>query len=116
MEEGTHDHLLTIPDGVYAGLVHAQQLEHDSAPKTEVGDDVTVLAELGRRDTVNSMKKETIENFDTWKKRGFFRSFGLFLYEQRTHSVLYFLIIVSAMGAGCESKNMWQTGVLNKVH
>lgn len=116
MEEGTHDHLLTIPDGVYAGLVHAQQLEHDSAPKAEVDDDVNVLTELGRRDTVNSMKKETIENFDTWKKRGFFRSFGLFLYEQRTHSVLYVLIIASAMGAGCESKNIWQSDFWTKVH
>src|SRR6201999_358839 len=30
MEEGTHEQLLSIPDGLYAGLVHAQQLEAES--------------------------------------------------------------------------------------
>ena len=102
MEEGTHEYLLTIPDGVYAGLVHAQQLENDSAAEADNTDDVTTLTNLERRETTNSTRKDEANSTGEWKNKSFFQSVGLFLYEQRSHWKLYVCIIISAMGAGCE--------------
>lgn len=102
MEEGTHDQLLSMPDGIYAGLVQAQQLENESAPKDEVADGADDMDALARRETIRSLKQEGMEEAFSWKNRGFFNSFGLFIYEQRSHWKLYIMIVVSAMGAGCE--------------
>lgn len=103
MEEGTHDQLVSMPDGIYAGLVQAQQLEHESAPKNDAVDEADEMGEIARRGTIRSLKQECGEKEFVWKRRSFFSSFGLFLYEQRCHWKLYCLILVAAMGAGCES-------------
>lgn len=102
MEEGTHDQLLSLPDGIYAGLVQAQQLENESAPKDEVVGEADGTGALARIDTLKSLKEEAEEEAFAWKTKGFFGSFGVFLYEQRGHWRLYCLIIASAMGAGCK--------------
>jgi ATP-binding cassette subfamily B (MDR/TAP) protein 1 len=102
MEEGTHDQLVSMPDGIYAGLVKAQQLENESAPKYDAVDEADDMGELARRETIRSLKQESVEEAYSWKRKGFFGSFGLFLYEQRCHWRLYILIVVAAMGAGCE--------------
>lgn len=102
MEEGTHDQLLSLPDGIYAGLVQAQQLENESAPKDEVVGEADGMGALARIDTLKSLKEEVEEEAFSWKMKGFFGSFGVFLYEQRGHWRLYVLITAAAMGAGCK--------------
>lgn len=102
MEEGTHDELLSLPDGIYAGLVQAQQLENESAPKDDEIDEADDMDALMRRETIASLKQGSGDEAFSYKQRGFFRSFGLFLYEQRRYWKLYCLVILSAMGAGCE--------------
>jgi len=102
MEEGTHDELLSLPDGIYAGLVQAQQLENESAPKDDDVDEAEYMDALARKETITSLKQGTVDEAFSYKTRGFWRSVGLFLWEQRSHWRLYCLVLVAAIGAGCE--------------
>ncbi|KAK5207725.1 hypothetical protein LTR20_001741 [Exophiala xenobiotica] len=98
-EEGTHEHLLKIPDGLYASLVRAQQLEAESAPGLTDSDDGSGVA-IERKETSGSMKQKPEEVTIAYKRTGFFGSLGRFLFEQRKHWKLYILIVAAAMGAG----------------
>ncbi|KIX01112.1 uncharacterized protein Z518_10178 [Rhinocladiella mackenziei CBS 650.93] len=100
MEEGTHEHLLSIPDGLYAGLVHAQQLEAESAPAPTADDEIACLESLEQKEPTGSTKKDAEDAIPTYEQKGFFASVGRFLYEQRKHWKLYVLIVAGAMGAG----------------
>ncbi|KAK5195321.1 hypothetical protein LTR72_007375 [Exophiala xenobiotica] len=100
IEEGTHEHLLKIPDGLYASLVRAQQLEAESAPGLTDSDDGSGVA-IERKETSGSMKQKPEEVTIAYKRTGFFGSLGRFLFEQRKHWKLYILIVAAAMGAGC---------------
>jgi ATP-binding cassette, subfamily B (MDR/TAP), member 1 len=102
LEEGTHEELLLIDDGLYSGLVHAQQLEEQSAlqdSEIEKADNTALTSTVSSKGTGN--EAETAED-DTpkWKKRGFFRSVGLFLYEQRQHWPFYALTVLAAACCG----------------
>ncbi|KAK5561056.1 hypothetical protein LTR46_001366 [Exophiala xenobiotica] len=99
IEEGTHEHLLKIPDGLYASLVRAQQLEAESAPGLTDSDDGSGVA-IERKETSGSMKQKPEEVTIAYKRTGFFGSLGRFLFEQRKHWKLYILIVAAAMGAG----------------
>lgn len=99
LEEGTHESLLSISDGLYAGLVHAQQLEAESAPAFTEGEE-GIGSTIERRDTGSSAKKNSEDVYVTYKNKGFFGSFGRFLYEKRNFWPLYVLIVVGALGAG----------------
>jgi hypothetical protein len=103
-EEGTHEHLLSIPDGLYAGLVHAQQLEREHAPEQAETDEGVDEETIQRKDTKRSVEEKT-QDFVAipYKDRGFFRSVGYLLYEQRKYWKLYVAIVVAAMGAGCKN-------------
>ncbi|KAI1625512.1 ATP-binding cassette, subfamily B, member 1, partial [Exophiala viscosa] len=99
IEEGTHEYLLAIPDGLYAGLVHAQQLESEStyeALKPEKYTTNNPDQEYARSITEPDAEASTT----AYKQKGFFGSFGRFMYEQRRHWKIYLLILASAMGAG----------------
>lgn len=101
IEEGTHDVLLSNSDGVYAGLVHAQQLEAESAPAiSEQQDDV--FNELEREMTHKSDHGPCTET-KVRKSRGFFRSVGRLLFEQRRYWLFFLVILAAAMGTGCKS-------------
>ncbi|KIY02997.1 uncharacterized protein Z520_01463 [Fonsecaea multimorphosa CBS 102226] len=99
MEEGTHASLLAIADGVYAGLVHAQQLEAETAPQTNESIEASELEQLERRDTGVSAKQHE-ETATKYKDRGFIMSVGRILYEQQQYSMFYVLIVLAAMAAG----------------
>ncbi|KAK5312348.1 hypothetical protein LTR93_011355 [Exophiala xenobiotica] len=99
IEEGTHEHLLKIPDGLYASLVRAQQLEAESVPGLTDSDDGSGVA-IERKETSGSMKQKPEEVTIAYKRTGFFGSLGRFLFEQRKHWKLYVLIVAAAMGAG----------------
>ena len=106
IEEGTHEHLLSIPDGLYASLVHAQQLESEGASEQ-------IEPERYTFDDVNQEGAGCLTNPDTeaastaYKQRGFFGSFGRFMYEQRRHWKIYMVILASAMGAGCKKASLY---------
>lgn len=101
LEEGTHDHLLSLPDGFYASLVHAQQLEAETAPKESEVDEVA-LDDLERSESTGALKTFQEETSTTYKKRGFFRSVGQLLYEQRQYWKYYVAVVIAAMAAGCK--------------
>ncbi|OAG39811.1 hypothetical protein AYO21_05876 [Fonsecaea monophora] len=99
MEEGTHHDLVAIPDGIYAGLVHAQQLEAETAPPTNDAIEASEIEQLERKDTAASAKPQG-ESTAGYKNRGFVMSVGRILYEQQKYWGIYVLVVISAMGAG----------------
>ncbi|KAL2410372.1 ABC multidrug transporter E [Exophiala dermatitidis] len=100
VEEGTHQQLLAVPDGLYASLVRAQQLEAESAPNTVENEDEVYFDNLERKETTGSLKEKPGGPTSTYKTKGFFRSFGRFIYEQRRLWVLYLFVLAGASGAG----------------
>ena len=104
MEEGTHDELIANDDGLYLGLVRAQQLEEHSTVQEGEGEvekleDITLTRTISSKETeIRSSDEE--KQVPTYKKRGFFRSVGLFLYEQRQHWPLYAVTVFAAACCG----------------
>jgi ATP-binding cassette, subfamily B (MDR/TAP), member 1 len=101
-EEGTHEELVSIEDGLYSGLVNAQKLEEQTAGEEATDDEkskeVALTRTVSSRDTRFAATEE--EKTKEFKKRGFFGSVGLFLYEQRQHWVFYAMTLASAAVAG----------------
>lgn len=108
MEEGTHEQLLSITDGLYASLVRAQQLEAETAPDMTEDDKVASLdlENLEMKDTNASDNKLEEEAATAYKVKGFFRSVGRLVVEQRNYWKVYVLILASAMGAGCKNPSL----------
>jgi len=102
VEQGTHDELLLIEDGVYRGLVSAQNLAHltDDDSNGSEGFDASEKEVSAVQISHESEKEE--ESQRKYKKKGFFRSIGLILYEQRIHWPFYSLTLLGAAGAGCK--------------
>ena len=103
-EEGTHDELLSSKHSIYHTLVHAQNLELG-----DQDEDITTLESLdqfasvssGSEDQRTSSGSDSADNErDPYKPRGLFSTVGLFLYEQRTYSLMYTFVILAAMGCG----------------
>lgn len=103
-EQGTHDELLAIENGIYHGLVVSQRikyLERQDAGLDEVADEST---EVALSDELYEEKRDEKE-VDAYRNRGVFGSLGRLVYEQRTHWPFYVVILVSAAGAGCKYPN-----------
>ncbi|RMZ91250.1 hypothetical protein DV736_g1479, partial [Chaetothyriales sp. CBS 134916] len=101
VEEGSHEHLLSMEGGLYRGLVSAQQIDSQVLCDEVDGEEAT--PSLSRHDTKVSLNAITPEEHQIkpqYKTRGFFSSVGLFLYEQRQHGWLYLITILATMGAG----------------
>ncbi|KAJ5531286.1 ABC transporter integral membrane type 1 [Penicillium freii] len=98
MEEGTHNYLLSIPGGIYAGFVHTQQLEAECAPTT-LTDEMASLQDLDRQNTTTSFKGQE-DTTNVAKQMGFFISVGRLLYEQRAYWKLCVPVVLAAIGAG----------------
>lgn len=107
VEEGTHDHLLENEDGVYFGLVRAQAIAMGAESLT---DDTIVLDEeipeqVEKKSkvidaTIQSITRASGEVERGYKDTGFIRSFGRLIYEQRSHWILYSLIVLSSAAGG----------------
>ena len=88
--------------------MRAQQLNLDEPSEAPTIKDKNLEIELA-----SSTKDEKNEQDDTidvrpamqedeYKQRGLIRAVGLFLYEQRTHWLLYLMTVVVAAGCGGE--------------
>jgi ABC-type multidrug transport system ATPase subunit len=102
IEEGTHEELLGMEDGLYRGLVNAQKLEfaaEEDAGPMEVTE--ALEEELDHSTTVMSKQPEDVQE-EKVKSRGFFQSTGVFIYEARSHWFLCLTAILGAMGAACK--------------
>ncbi|KAF2429412.1 P-loop containing nucleoside triphosphate hydrolase protein [Tothia fuscella] len=110
VEQGTHEELLQYEDGIYHGLVRAQSL---SMGHEELDDDAIVLDDEGTKDPEKVSKDEetSIRPVSVtsasdappdvkYKDKGFFESFGLIIREQRSHWLLYCVVIIGAIGGG----------------
>ena len=102
VEEGTHEELLSIEDGLYSGLVHAQQLEEHSSSHDEETDkmeNITLTRTLSSQAS-RTATPEVAASEAKFNKRGFFGSVGLFLYEQRQHWPFYAVTVIAAACCG----------------
>lgn len=119
VEEGTHEDLLSLADGLYSGLVRAQKLENEATSQTLSDDDITndltevpshkmstterVKSIHSSNAAVDDLEKAEEENLDgSYQKKGFFRTVGFLLVEQWVRWPFYSLVLTSAMGAGGE--------------
>ena len=104
VEQGTHDSLLSDELGLYSGLVRAQKTQEEARDaETDVEED-SVSNELLRRKSTAAQSTAPITNnaveVEPYKKKGFFRSVGLFMVEQRSSWIFFGLILLATMGAG----------------
>ncbi|OAP58471.1 hypothetical protein AYL99_07561 [Fonsecaea erecta] len=100
VEEGTHADLLVVPDGIYAGLVHAQQLEAETVPPTNEAVEASEREQHETPDDTGVPAQRDEESKTQYKYRGFIMSVGRILYEQQQYWIFYVLIVLAAMGAG----------------
>lgn len=106
VETGSHESLLAIAGGVYAGLVSAQALSLGEATEAGEGEGVLEEEEVEVGELAREMSKVKSEDnaiaaeTATDKKRGFFASFGRFFYETKSHWHMMFLMLFSAACAG----------------
>ncbi|CAI7648531.1 unnamed protein product [Penicillium glandicola] len=102
-EQGSHKELM-LKEGIYHSLVHAQQLE----PLADLMDaDVPGPISSQKEDvkaedySTNSGGDQSCQdNSEPEKSFGFFHSFGVIIYENRNHWILYTLTLIGAVGAG----------------
>ncbi|KAK5941901.1 hypothetical protein PMZ80_005852 [Knufia obscura] len=115
VEEGTHDQLLSVSNGVYSGLVRAQMIEEDRPmPEASQAEGELMVAErtlsynserLGRSATANATIDDVAEaegkaSGGSYTKKGIFKTVGLLLYEQRPRWPFYNLVLLAAMACG----------------
>ncbi|KAK4164700.1 ABC transporter [Cladorrhinum sp. PSN259] len=101
VETGTHDTLLQNSEGVYYGLVHAQQLSLGSAIERVEEDPEHQDEQIGK---IISREKSAAQSEGgdaaagpEVRNRNLFSSFGRLLYEQRSRFPSYILTIFFAM-------------------
>ncbi|OQD78772.1 hypothetical protein PENANT_c082G01455 [Penicillium antarcticum] len=103
IEEGSHEELI-LKKGIYHTLVHAQRLD----PLTDLMDADVPRSISSHKEEVEPQYHTTIEGCDQScqnipereRNFGFFHSFGVLIYENRGHWVLYALTLIGAVGAG----------------
>ncbi len=103
VEQGSHDELLDIEDGVYYGLVHAQELTMEAEDEGKLEDKASQTY-----DTIVSTKLEMAEmqqTHDTPEEekhdnKSLLRSGGRLILEQRHHWLLYSIAVLGILGAG----------------
>jgi ABC-type glutathione transport system ATPase component len=97
VEEGTHNSLLENPDGVYSGLVRAQQLEMGN-DEYEEGIQQDEQEQINKEEEILEKQSQIAEVEKVRKEKGVIRSFGLLMFEQRHRWGLY-----SLAGLACAS-------------
>lgn len=103
VEEGTHEHLLSLSDGLYSSLVRAQKLEEDETPPEALAE----LSETVRtitQERFNASPDDDTEDAPSYvkegKKKGFLRTAGVFIYERRPQWLFYAFAILAAVICG----------------
>ncbi|KAJ4353573.1 ABC-type transporter tr06 [Didymosphaeria variabile] len=103
VEQGSHEELLKIENGVYYGLVYAQNLameadeeefEEKALAKTKTTE--TEKSEIVEAEEERPSSKEQPE----WKDKSFLGSGGRMIAEQRHHTILYLLAFLGILCAG----------------
>ena len=102
VEQGSHEELLKDVDGVYYGLVNAQELTMEA--EEEVGEEIA-LKKTNTNGSVDSDKAHVREDHiltedSSYKQQGLLFSFGRLIVEQRHHWFLYTVAIISILCAG----------------
>lgn len=100
VEEGTHEELLQREGGVYRDLVNAQRLELLAEEDSHTGNAVLELQDEAQSPTMSVQEKVQDEDNTQDKNRGFIRTIGLVLYEQRARWPLYVAVLIRTAGAG----------------
>ncbi|KAI2636040.1 P-loop containing nucleoside triphosphate hydrolase protein [Xylaria nigripes] len=103
VEKGSHDSLLQDENGVYYGLVHAQQLslgEPTEASDSEGLEEEDFGAILSHEKSVAQSNTADTPKPKGWKFQGLFGSFGKLLWEQRSRFPSYVIVLIAAAVAG----------------
>ncbi|KAL5423339.1 ABC-type transporter tr06 [Paraphaeosphaeria minitans] len=102
VEQGSHDELVQVEDGVYHGLVYAQNLAMEA-------DEGLEDAPLRKSKTAESEKSDMVETEEDrpsskeepeWTDKNFMSTGGRMILEQRHHTILYLLAFMGILGAG----------------
>lgn len=101
VEQGTHEELLAMEDGLYRGLVNAQRLEIAAEEDPDVTEVTEALVEELDRSTAIKSEQPQEDRKEKAKTRGFFQSTGIFIYEARTHWFICLTAVLGALGAAC---------------
>jgi ATP-binding cassette subfamily B (MDR/TAP) protein 1 len=100
VEEGSHSTLLDNQDGIYSGLVRAQEIEMgDDDQDADIQQDETEQFKKEDEHVMRDDEMQLVEEKE-WKTRGVIRSLGLLLYEQRHNWFLYTCAILAGMLGG----------------
>ncbi|KAM0332155.1 hypothetical protein ACHAQA_002429 [Verticillium albo-atrum] len=100
MEQGTHHDLLENENGLYYGLVHAQQLSLGDPTEANTEDSEEDLhTVLQREKSAAHSEAEQTRETPISKSRNLFSSFGKLLVEQKARWPFYVVVAVAAMGA-----------------
>jgi ATP-binding cassette, subfamily B (MDR/TAP), member 1 len=108
VETGTHESLLQNDEGVYYGLVHAQQLSlgeaaeesDDEIQEEDIGKILSREKSAAKSDTDNAVQKREA------KDGNLVTAFGRLLFEQKARWPALGLTVIFAMGAGREYREI----------
>jgi ABC-type multidrug transport system ATPase subunit len=103
VEEGTHEELVQREGGVYHDLVNAQRLELLAEDDNNTGNAMLELQEEAQSPPMSVQEKSHDEGKAQDRNRGFVRTIGLILYEQRRRWPFYLLLLVGTAAAGSKS-------------
>ena len=103
VEEGTHETLLTDTDGVYYGLVHAQELTMEAEQETDNSLNKINTATTEHSEAVHASVGKKADEEDGYKKQGILFSLGRLIAEQRSHWFLYSIAFIAILVAGGRS-------------
>lgn len=98
IEEGTHESLLANEDGAYWALVNAQKLSMGEgfADESDLVEGTKVTLEQVFSNASGDPNLSPTEM--AWKPKGFFQSFGLLVWEQRSNWIWYTLLMIGCVG------------------
>lgn len=113
VEEGTHEELLDMEDGLYRGLVNAQKLDSGREEEADPMEVTEVFKEELENSTTVISEQPQYECKEQVKQRGFFRSTGVFIYEARTHWLLCLSALLGVLGAACKSRSLYSLYLVN---
>lgn len=109
MEEGTHQELLKNDEGIYSGLVRAQNIamgaeDHQGDEEDSEEEQLQLIKTKSLTGTGEPVESDGIMTKDGllagYKKVGFMRSFGQILYEQRRLWPQYCVTLLTCAAAG----------------
>lgn len=98
VEQGSHDELVAINDGVYRNLVNAQQIMMGSDNK-ERGIEEEAMGIMNEKEDFETMEQNTVDEVP-YKRKDIIRSFGKLLIENRKYLHWLALTVIGSVGGG----------------